>query len=61
MRLPIDTTSIKFAVAGPAEPVIDFATKLRRSMTTDFPFTRFPCSWLGLALRTPSRSKSQAR
>ena len=27
MRLPIDTTSIKFAAAGPAEPVIDFATK----------------------------------
>ena len=28
MKLPIDTTSVKFAAAGPAEPVLDFDTKL---------------------------------
>jgi hypothetical protein len=28
MRLPIDTTSIKFAAAGPVEPVLEFATKV---------------------------------
>ena len=27
MRLPIYTAAIKFAAAGPAEPVLDFATK----------------------------------
>jgi len=27
MRLPIDTSAIKFAAAGPSEPVLVFATK----------------------------------
>ncbi|NBP83277.1 hypothetical protein EBU60_05390 [bacterium] len=27
MRLPIDTTAVKFAAAGPAEPVLDFETR----------------------------------
>src|ERR1700684_3804682 len=27
MRLPIDTTSVRFAAAGSAEPVLDFETK----------------------------------
>jgi hypothetical protein len=27
MRLPIDTTSVKFAAAGPAEPVLDYETR----------------------------------
>jgi hypothetical protein len=27
MRLPIDTTSLKFAAAGTAEPVLDYETK----------------------------------
>ena len=27
MRLPIDTTTVKFAAAGPAEPVLDFETR----------------------------------
>ena len=28
MKLPIDTTSVKFAAAGPAEPVLDFDSKV---------------------------------
>lgn len=28
MRLPIDTTSVKFAAAGPAEPVLDYETRV---------------------------------
>ena len=31
MRLPIDTNSIKFAAAGPSEPLLDFATKAQRT------------------------------
>jgi hypothetical protein len=27
MRLPIDTTTVKFAAAGPAEPVLDYETR----------------------------------
>ena len=28
MRLPIDTGAVKFAAAGPAEPVLDFETRV---------------------------------
>lgn len=31
MRLPIDTTAIKFVADGAAEPVLDFATKAPRT------------------------------
>ena len=31
MRLPIDTSAIKFEAAGPSEPVLDFATKAQRT------------------------------
>lgn len=27
MRLPIDTSAVKFAAAGPAEPVLDYETR----------------------------------
>ena len=27
MRLPIDTSSVRFAAAGPAEPVLDYETR----------------------------------
>ena len=27
MKLPIDTTAVKFAAAGPAQPVLDFETR----------------------------------
>lgn len=30
MRLPIDTQTVKFAAAGPAEPVLDFHAKVPR-------------------------------
>jgi hypothetical protein len=28
MRLPIDTASVRFAAAGPAEPVLDYETRV---------------------------------
>ena len=30
MRLPIDTASVKFAAAGPAQPVLDYETRAPR-------------------------------
>ena len=31
MRLPIDTTAVRFITAGPAEPVLDFETRIQRA------------------------------
>lgn len=30
MRLPIDTNAVRFATAGPAEPVLDFESRTHR-------------------------------
>lgn len=30
MRLPIDTGTVKFAAAGPAEPVLDYETRVAK-------------------------------
>ena len=30
MRLPIDTATVKFAAAGPAEPVLDYETRTQK-------------------------------
>ena len=30
MRLPIDTGTVKFAAAGPAEPVLDYVTRVQK-------------------------------
>jgi len=40
MRLPIDTGTVKFAAAGPAEPVLDYETralKLDEAIVLRFP------------------------
>ena len=42
MRLPIDTSAIKFAAAGPAEPVLDFATKAPRTDENGVPLYSVP-------------------
>ena len=42
MRLPIDTSAIKFAAAGPAEPVLDFATKAPRTDESGVPLYSVP-------------------
>jgi hypothetical protein len=31
MRLPIDTTAVNFVAAGPAEPAVDFDTKVPKT------------------------------
>ena len=42
MRLPIDTTTIKFAAAGAAEPVLDFATKSQKTDEHGVPLFQVP-------------------
>ena len=42
MRLPIDTSSIKFAAAGVAEPVLDFATKTQKTDENGMPLYAVP-------------------
>ena len=42
MRLPIDTNSIKFAAAGAAEPVLDFATKSQKTDEHGVPLFQVP-------------------
>ena len=42
MRLTIDTTTIKFAAAGAAEPVLDFATKSQKTDEHSVPLFQVP-------------------
>ena len=36
MRLSIDTGSVKFAAAGPAEPVLDYETRSEQSRRAQY-------------------------
>jgi hypothetical protein len=51
IRLPIDTTSIKFAAAGPAEPVIDFATKAAKVDDNGVPVYTVPVFMAGSGIK----------
>ncbi len=42
MRLPIDTTTVKFAAAGPAEPVLDFETRQPKTDENGVPLFYVP-------------------
>ena len=42
MRLPIDTTTVKFAAAGPAEPVLDFETRQPKTDENGVPLFNVP-------------------
>ena len=42
MRLPIDTTTIKFAASGDAELVLDFATKSQKTDEHGVPLFQVP-------------------
>jgi hypothetical protein len=42
MRLPADTSAIKFAAAGPSEPVLDFSTKVPRTDENGMVMFQFP-------------------
>ena len=42
MRLPIDTTTVKFAAAGPGEPVLDFETRQPKTDENGVPLFNVP-------------------
>ena len=42
MRLPIDTSAMRFAGAGPAEPVLDFETRQPKTDEHAVPSFNFP-------------------
>lgn len=42
MRLPIDTQSVKFAAAGPAEPILDYETRAPKLDETGTPLYSVP-------------------
>ncbi len=51
MRLPIDTAAIKFAAAGPAEPVLDFATKTPKTDENGVPLFQVPVFAAGSGIK----------
>ena len=51
MRLPIDTTSIKFATAGAAEPVLDYATKAPKLDENGVPIFSVPVFVAGSGIK----------
>ena len=57
MRLPIETTTVKFAAAGPAKPVLDFETSRPKTDENRVPLLNVPPLPPDLASRTPSPSR----
>jgi hypothetical protein len=51
MRLPIDTGSVKFAAAGPAEPVLDYETRAPKLDENDVALFAVPLFALGSGVR----------
>ena len=51
MRLPIDTAAIKFAAAGPAEPVLDFVTKVPKTDENGVPLYQVPVFAAGSGIK----------
>ena len=51
MRLPLDTAAIKFAAAGPAEPVLDFATKTPKTDENGVPLFQVPVFAAGSGIK----------
>lgn len=49
--MPIETSSIKFAAAGPAEPVLDFATKVPKTDENGVPLYSVPVFAAGSGIR----------
>jgi hypothetical protein len=51
MRLPIDTGSVKFAAAGPAEPVLDYETKAPKLDDNGVPLFNVPLFAAGTGIK----------
>jgi len=52
MRLPIDTATVKFAAAGPAEPVLDFEKCQPKTDENGVPLFNVPVLPLDLTFMT---------
>lgn len=51
MRLPIDTSAVKFAAAGPAEPVLDFETRQPKTHEQGVPLFNIPVFAAGTGVK----------
>ena len=51
MRLPIDTATVKFAAAGPAEPVLDFETRQPKTDENGIPMFSVPVFAAGSGIK----------
>ena len=51
MRLPIDTQNIRFAIAGPAQPVVDYDTKAPRLDENGTPLFSVPLFAAGAGIK----------
>ena len=51
MKLPIDTGSVKFAAAGPAEPVLDYETRAPKLDENGMPLFNVPLFAAGTGIK----------
>lgn len=51
MKLPIDTGSVKFAAAGPAEPVLDYETRAPKLDENGTPLFNVPLFAAGTGIK----------
>ena len=51
MRLPIDTSAVKFAAAGPAEAVLDFETRQAKTDEHGVPLFNIPVFAAGTGVK----------
>lgn len=51
MRLPIDTQTVKFAAAGPAEPVLDYETRSAKLDENGTPLFNVPLFAAGSGIK----------
>ncbi len=51
MRLPIDTANVKFAAAGPAEPVLDYESRAPKTDENGVPLFNVPLFAAGTGVK----------
>ena len=57
MRLPVDTSAVRFAAAGPAEPVLDFETRQPKTDGHGVPLFNILVFAAGTRVKDSSRSR----
>jgi len=61
MRLPIDTTTVKFAAAGPAEPVLDFETRQPKTDENGVPLFDVPVFAAGSGVKDSIKMAAEVK